>query len=186
MIRFVEFPGGDETTKLFIQKLTPELRNSYDITIIEDGFSRKEKIKKEKVFENFTLPDMADSNFSLASLSGKKAILIDFWSSDCGPCRMNHPKLKEWYAKYAASGLQIISISIDDNKAAWLKAIHDDGIGNWINVCAPNGFKASLMQDYYIPFIPFGFLLDENRNIVNDEDSWITEKEISALLDARH
>jgi len=186
MIRFVEFPGGDETTKLFIQKLTPELRNSYDITIIEDGFSRKEKIKKEKVFENFTLPDMADSNFSLASLSGKKAILIDFWSSDCGPCRMNHPKLKEWYAKYAASGLQIISISIDDNKAAWLKAIHDDGIGNWINVCAPNGFKASLMQDYYIPFIPFGFLLDENRNIVNDEDSWVTEKEISALLDARH
>jgi len=186
MIRFVDFPGDDETTKRFIQKLTRELRNSYDITIIEDGFSRKEKIKKEKVFENFMLPDMADSNFSLASLSGKKAILIDFWSSDCGPCRMNHPKLKEWYAKYAASGLQIVSISIDDNKAAWLKAIHDDGIGNWINVCAPNGFKASLMQDYYIPFIPFGFLLDENRNIVNDEDSWITEQEISALLDARH
>jgi thiol-disulfide isomerase/thioredoxin len=186
MVRLVGL--GDETTKLFIQKLTPELRNSYDITIIEDGFSRKEKIRTEKVFENFTLPDMADSNFSLASLSGKKAILLDFWASSCGPCRMNHPKLKQWYAKYAARGLQIVSISIDDNKADWLKAVHDDGIGNWINVCAPHGFKASLMQDYYIPFIPFAFLLDENKNIVlvnNDQDSWITEKDISAILDAK-
>jgi thiol-disulfide isomerase/thioredoxin len=188
MIRFVDF-GGDDSTRLFIQKLTPELRKSYDITIIEDGLFRKEKIRKEKVFENFTLPDMADSSFSLASLSGKKAILLDFWASDCGACRMNHPRLKQYYAKYAARGLQIISISIDDNKAAWLKAIQVDGIGNWINVRAPNGFKASLMQDYYIPFIPFGFLLDENRNIVlvgNGGDSWITEKDISAILDARH
>jgi thiol-disulfide isomerase/thioredoxin len=186
MIRFVDF-GGDENTKLYIQKLTPELRNSYDITIIEDGFSRKEKIRKDKVFENFTLPDMADSSFSLAALSGKKAILLDFWASSCGPCRMNHPRLKQWYAKYAAKGLQIVSISIDDNKADWLKAVHDDGIGNWINVCAPHGFKASLMQDYYIPFIPFGFLLDENRNIVlvNNGGDGITEKDISAILDAR-
>jgi len=187
MVRSVGFVG-DETTKLFIQKLTPELRKNYEITVIEDGFSRNEKIRTEKVFENFTLPDMADSNFSLASLSGKKAILLDFWASSCGPCRMNHPRLKQWYAKYAARGLQIVSISIDDNKADWLKAVHDDGIGNWINVCAPHGFKASLMQDYYIPFIPFAFLLDENRNIVlvnNDQDSWITEKDISAILDAR-
>ena len=186
MIRSVQFYVGDETTKLFIQKLTPELRNGGDITMIENDFKRKEKIRKEKAFENFTLTDMADSNFSLASLSGKKVILLDFWASNCAPCRMNHPKLKQWYAKYAAKGLQIVSISIDDNKADWLKAIHDDGIGGWINVDDPHGFKAALMQNYYIPFIPFSFLLDGNRNIVlvnNGQDSWITEKDISSMLD---
>jgi|GEM_PF-2849753 thiol-disulfide isomerase/thioredoxin len=188
MIRSLVYYIGDETTKLYIQKLIPELKKSDEITAIEDGFSRKEKIRKEKVFENFTLTSMADSNFSLASLSGKKAILLDFWASSCGPCRMNHPRLKEWYAKYAAKGLQIVSISIDDNKADWLKAIHDDGIGDWINVDDPHGFKAALMKNYYIPFIPFGFLLDQNKNIVlvnNGQDSWITEKDISAILDAK-
>jgi thiol-disulfide isomerase/thioredoxin len=187
MVRSVAFYAGDEATKLFIQKLPPELRNGVDITMLEDGFKRKDKIRTEKVFENFTLKDMADSNFTLASLSGKKVILLDFWASNCGPCRMNHPTLRQWYAKYAGKGLQIVSISIDDDKAVWLKAIRDDGMGNWINVCDPHGFEASLMQHYYIPFIPFSFLLNENRNIVlvnNGQDSWITEKDISSILEA--
>ena len=64
MIRSVQFYVGDETTKLFIQKLTPELRNGGEIVMIGNGFKRKEKIRKEKAFENFTLTDMAGSNFS--------------------------------------------------------------------------------------------------------------------------
>jgi thiol-disulfide isomerase/thioredoxin len=186
MVRSVQYYIGDDTTKLFIQRLTPELRNSPDIALLEKGFNRKEKIKKEKVFETFTLKDLADSNFSLSALSGKKAILIDFWASDCGPCRAGHPKLKDWYAKYAGKGLEIISISIDESKDKWLKAVKADGIGNWVNVCDPDGFKAALIQDYYIPYIPFRFLLDGNRNIIlvdNGQDSWISEKDIASMLD---
>ncbi|MBN9380372.1 MAG: redoxin family protein [Chitinophagaceae bacterium] len=185
MIRSVQPFIGDEATKMLIQKLAPGLRDNGEIAILEQNFKRKEKIKKEKVFENFTLKDLGDSDFSLSALSGKKVILIDFWASNCGPCRAAHPRLKEWYAKYAAKGLEIISISIDDDKANWLKAVHDDGIDSWINVCDPNGFKASLIQDYYIPFIPFRFLLDENKNIVlvnNGQESWITEKDIVSIL----
>lgn len=188
MVRMVQSYVGDDSTRMFIQKLAPELRNSVDITRIEDGFRRQDKVKAERVFENFTLKDVADSNFSFTTLAGKKAILVDFWASDCGACRMDHPQLKQWYRKYADKGLQIVSISIDDDKAAWLKAVHDDGIGDWINVCDPHGFKASLMQDYYISFIPFRFLLDGNKNIVlinNMVDTWITEKDVAAMLDAQ-
>lgn len=187
MVRFAQYYVGDELTKEYIQRLEPELRTSNDITMIEDGFKRKEKVAREKIFENFTLRDTTGRNFTLATLTGKKAILIDLWASDCGACRLNHPKLVEWYKKYADKGLQIVSVSIDQDKAAWLKAIHQDGIGNWINVCDTGSWKAALMQDYYIMFIPFSFLLDGNRKIMvvnNMADSWIQEKDIAAMLDA--
>ena len=185
MLRSVQRILGDDTTSLFIQRLAPDLKNNPEIAMVEGSFKRKEKIKKEKVFENFNLRNVSDSSFALSSLSGKKAILIDFWASSCAPCRMAHPQLKQWYAKYAQKGLEIVSISIDDSKEKWLKAIQDDGIGSWINVCDPNGFNASLMQDYFIPYIPFRFLLDENKNIVlvdNAQDTWITEKDIASIL----
>jgi len=175
MVRSVQHYIGDEVTKMLIQRPTPELRNNGEIETLENDFKRKEKIKNEKKFKNFTLEDVGDGDFSLSALNGRKAILIDFWASSCGPCRAGHPKLREWYTKYAGKGLEIVSISIDDNKDSWLKAVKDDGIGKWINVCDSNGFKASLMQDYYIPYIPFRFLLDGNKNIIlvdNAQDSW--------------
>lgn len=186
MIRSVQLYAGDEATKRLIQRLTPELRGNAEIMIVEDEFKRKEKIKNEKAFERFALKDTAGSSFSLSDVSGKKAILIDFWASDCGPCRAGHPGLKKWYAKYAAKGLQIVSISIDEDKDKWLKAIKEDGIGDWVNVYDPHGFDGKLMKDYFIPFIPFQFLLDGNGNIVkvnSGQSSWIEEKDVAAMLD---
>jgi thiol-disulfide isomerase/thioredoxin len=185
MLRSSQLYIGDEVTNAFIQKLSPELRKTDDIAMLENSFKRKEKIGKEKVFENFILVDMLGKDFNLASVSGKKAVLIDFWNSSCGPCRAQHPRLKEWYKKYADKGLEIISVSIDDDKTAWLKAVKSDGIENWINVCDFKGWEADLVKNYYIPYIPFRFLLDEKKNIVlvdNMQDSWITEKDIAALL----
>lgn len=185
MLRSVQYILGDDTTSRLIKRLAPDLKNNPEIAMIEGSLKRKEKIKREKVFENFDLKNVGDSNFALSSLTGRKAILVDFWASGCAPCRMAHPQLRQWYAKYAAKGLEIVSISIDDNKEKWLKAIQDDGIGSWINVCDPNGFNATLMQDYYIPYIPFRFLLDENKHIVlvdNAQDTRITETDIASIL----
>lgn len=185
MVRSSQFYVGDELSEAFVQKLSPALRSTDEIVILENSFKRKQKISKEKVFENFILRNLQGKDFSLASLSGKKAVLIDFWASSCGPCRAGHPKLKEWYQKYADKGLEIVSVSIDDDKIAWQNAVKADGIENWVNVCDFKGWKADLIRNYYIPYIPFRFLLDEKKNIVlveNMQDSWITEKDIAALL----
>ncbi len=185
MVRTSQFYVGDEASNAFIQKISPELRSTDEIVMLENSFKRKQKISKEKVFENFTLKNMQGKDFSLVSLSGKKAVLIDFWASSCGPCRAEHPKLKAWYKKYADSGLEIISVSLDDDKNEWLKAVKSDGMESWVNVCDFKGWEADLVKSYYIPYIPFRFLLDKNKNIVlvdNKQDSWITEKDIVTLL----
>ena len=185
IVRSTQFYVGDSITAVFIQKLTPELRNSSEIALLEKGFKRKEKISREKAFENFSMKDANGKTFTLSSLAGKKAILVDMWASSCGPCRAEHPLLKKWYQKYADKGLEIVSVSIDDDKGQWLKAMKDDGIQQWINVCDTSSWESDLVKHYYIPYIPFRFLLDGNRNIIlvdNKQDSWIREKDIANLL----
>ncbi len=52
-----------------------------------------------------------------------KLTMLVFWASWCGPCRMEIPILKEIQNEYKGRGLNLVSISIDDNKDNWTKAL---------------------------------------------------------------
>jgi thiol-disulfide isomerase/thioredoxin len=62
---------------------------------------------------NFTLKDINNQDVSLASFKGK-VILLDFWATWCGPCKIEIPWFVEWQKKYGSSGLQVVGISVDD------------------------------------------------------------------------
>jgi thiol-disulfide isomerase/thioredoxin len=62
---------------------------------------------------NFTLKDINNQDVRLASLKGK-VILLDFWATWCGPCKIEIPWFIEFQNKYGSSGLQVVGISIDD------------------------------------------------------------------------
>jgi thiol-disulfide isomerase/thioredoxin len=120
---------------------------------------------------NFTKKDNHGEAFTLSSLKGKY-VLLDFWGSWCGPCRGSHPHLKVVYAKYKEKGLEIVGIAdekisdLDGAKAAWLKAIKDDGLP-WIQVLN-NYDKATtdLAMSYGITGFPTKILLDQNGKVL--------------------
>jgi len=62
---------------------------------------------------NFTLKDTNNKDVNLASYKGK-VILLDFWATWCGPCKIEIPWFIEFQKKYGKDGLQVVGVSIDD------------------------------------------------------------------------
>ncbi|MEO7049280.1 MAG: AhpC/TSA family protein [Ferruginibacter sp.] len=116
----------------------------------------------------FSKTDINGNEINLSSFKGKSYVLLDFWASWCVPCREITPRLKSLYQKYHSKGLDVISISWDSDKKAWLDAIAKDDTNNWYNVFA-DVFKPldnGMINKYAIASIPTLILIDKNGIIV--------------------
>ena len=170
---------GDEATAAFQSMLDTDQRTDGNSKQLDNYFARKKKIEAEKYFEDFSITDSSGNVFQLSSLKNKKLILIDFWSSDCYPCRAKHPRLVALYEKYASKGLGIVSVSLDEERDAWVKAIQKDKL-TWTNVSDLKGWDAPVALHYFITSIPFAFWLDGDRKIISTKD--LSDEEIVKLL----
>lgn len=61
---------------------------------------------------SFELVDQFGATHRSADLAGE-VVLIDFWATWCGPCRISMPKIQEYYDTYASQGLRVLGVSID-------------------------------------------------------------------------
>ena len=62
---------------------------------------------------NFTLKDATGKPVNLASYKGK-IILLDFWATWCGPCKIEIPGFVDLQTRYGSKGLQVLGVSVDD------------------------------------------------------------------------
>jgi thiol-disulfide isomerase/thioredoxin len=80
-----------------------------------------------KTAPDFELKDLNGNKVSLASYRGK-AVLINFWATWCGPCRIETPWIVELRNKYAAQGFEVLGVDTEgddlksDDQAGWAKA----------------------------------------------------------------
>lgn len=132
--------------------------------MIEERIARMAKTEGGAPAPDFALPDTLGNLVTMSSVKGKVKI-VDFWASWCGPCRLNNPALRKLYEEFHDKGLEIIGVSLDTNRAAWLKAIEKDGL-QWINVSSLKGWKCDIVSLYSVKGIPALFVLDEDNNII--------------------
>ncbi len=118
-----------------------------------------------------SLKDMDGNIKNLSDLKGKM-VLIDFWASWCGPCRVENPNVVKTYAAYkdkefkGGDGFEIFSVSLDQNKGKWKKAIEKDKL-TWDNhVSDLKGWGNAAARTYRISRIPATYLIDGDGIII--------------------
>jgi len=137
---------------------------------------------------NFELPMIDETLLSLESLRGK-IVLVDFWASWCKGCR-NKQSTIAIYHQYkdkhfqTAEGFVVLSVSLDNDKSAWLQAIEKDGLIWNTHVIDLKGFSSEVARLYKLQGLPQNVLLDGNGTIIarNIRSANLKEKLDTLLL----
>jgi thiol-disulfide isomerase/thioredoxin len=146
---------------------TKDFRQMYD-DFIKNGSAQSAQagdVGIGKPAPEIDLKNPEGRNIKLSSLKGK-IVLVDFWASWCGPCRMEMPNVVAAYKKYKDKGFTVYSVSLDKEIAPWKNAINRLGM-IWENqVSDLKWWQSAAAQRYGVQSIPSAFLLDRNGVIV--------------------
>jgi thiol-disulfide isomerase/thioredoxin len=134
------------------------------------GFSQSVSVASKA--PEIAQPTPKGDTLRLSSLNGY-VVLLDFWASWCGPCRMKNPQVVALYKEFqdkkwekGTKGFTIYSVSLDKNYDAWQQAIKQDGL-IWANhVSDLRGWSSQPGAAYGIRSIPQTILLDEQGYII--------------------
>jgi peroxiredoxin len=163
--RYIVYKEEDKAEKFF-DLLDPSARQSYYGQLVKDKIDLHNRTTIGNKVHDFEMNDTEGKLIKLADLRGKY-VLIDFWASWCGPCRKENPNVVKAYNKYKDKNFTVLGVSLDrpDGKAAWLKAIKDDGL-TWTQVSDLKYFDNAAAKLYGINAIPQNFLIDPTGKLI--------------------
>jgi thiol-disulfide isomerase/thioredoxin len=158
--------------------ISPTIQSSINGRKLAEKAKEIKKTALGSAYADFSFTDNNDNPVKLSDHVGKgKYVLLEFWASWCHPCRADIPHLKEVYELYHPEGFEVISISMDEKKDSWLKAVTDEQMA-WLQVSDLKAFKGELNKLYNFNGIPACVLASPDGIIVNRNmrGSWMDKK----------
>ncbi|QJD94534.1 AhpC/TSA family protein [Mucilaginibacter robiniae] len=155
---------GKQKVKQLYSYLSPAIKQSDYGKSIKNYINYNRDIKIGDKYVDFKLNTLQGKATSLSSLNNK-VIYLEFWASNCGPCRMANPQLIKVYQQYQSKGFEILGVSLDANYSNWKQAVNDDKLP-WTNVVDLKAFNSKVASIYGIYAIPNSFLIDKTGTII--------------------
>lgn len=182
LIRNMYHSFSADELEQWLSVLDESLHTSSYYINMEEHLEKMRKVAIGKDYTDFTLPDPDGNEVSLSEYAGKGVLMIDFWASWCGPCRRANPGVVALYNEFHEKGFDIFGVSLDNDRAGWLKAIEDDGLV-WTQVSDVKGWMCEGAKLYAVNSIPHTVLLDKDGKIIakNLSEEELKEKLIELL-----
>src|SRR5437870_10757737 len=121
------------------------------------------RLAKSTIAPDFSLESLDGKSVRLSDLRGK-AVLLNFWATSCGPCKIETPWLVELQKQYGSQGLQVIGVAMDDSsKDEIAKFAKDMGVNYPVLLG-----KEAVGDDYGgVPALPESFFIGRDGKIVD-------------------
>lgn len=163
-----------DSLKLIFNRLDITIQNSKIGNVIKEHIRKKENIQIGMLAPDFKAIDINQQTITLNQFKNKNVVLLDFWASWCVPCREDIPFLKDRYKKYHSKGLEIVAVSVDLERNAWLSAIKQDSTEIWFHIPVAEKYALGpdyltnddINKNYFVQLIPAKILIDKDGKIV--------------------
>lgn len=127
----------------------------------ESAAKRAEERKRFAIgadIRDFVAETLAGESVRLADVRAEsEVVLVEFWASWCGPCRVEIPHMKEAYERYKGKGFEIVSFTIDNDREDWEIASEEEQLP-WHNLGM--GEEADAPTAYQVTGVPKNYLVD--------------------------
>ena len=92
--------------------------------------------------------------------------MIDFWASWCPDCRVENPNVVSVYDDFKDNGFEIVSVSLDTDRNAWIRGIKEDNLYWKYHLSDLKGWNCVPASEYGVAFIPQNVLINTEGKIV--------------------
>ena len=166
----------ESTEVISNQQLSPTFASNafaFNATGLKDASKAADPPEEPAYFDPRVKVGAQPFAFSAKTLNGQtispakyrgKVLIMDFWATWCGPCVAALPELQATYNKYHSKGVEVVGISLDEDKSALTSFIKTNKMP-WPQVFDGKGWESRVPGIYGVKAIPFLLIVGKNGKI---------------------